>query len=491
MDYIVRKQLEHLTIGNITDEDIENLSLMGIFEYNGLHKHCSLDLHFHLMKRLIEYEVKKSAEFREAYEKNENTIKNYVDIKNCRYTYPIKGLDKSCMYYLREEYDITSIQGVDLLCQEKCMNLIVDPYRFRKYSRESPKDLRSKSNDSFFENCLNDVDEKGKVIFICKKNDLEGFWSEKFSKYVESIIETDEYILIVCSHKSSSVKVKCNEYEMEIKSPYIISYIPTHYKELNFSEKSIYEENQRDENVCNKDQCNLIDESKFISNVNDIKEKQSQSYSKRCINDLWTLNSGIIIDITDDKLGLSIYHDKSCKGGYNGGKYEAWIVPNASKKDLCDHARSLLNNWKSISHYNVSSDIKKYWLKRIPMYITHSNLNIEELSEKLLKGKKNDNKEEYKKKIKETIEKFVDDILKDKNEKERYEAVNCFIMAFSNVTEIFYRENSYFSTLFGRYFCPDKNEGTIRKYINENKEEIEASDLYKNISKMIKSNFSK
>jgi len=179
-------------------------------------------------------------------------------------------------------------------------------------------------------------------------------------------------------------------------------------------------------------------------------------------------------------------------GGYNGGKYEAWIVPNASKKDLCDHARSLLNNWKSISHYNVSSDIKKYWLKRIPMYITHSNLNIEELSEKLLKGKTNNIEEEYyKKKIKETIEKFVDDILKDKNEKERYEAVNCFIMAFSNVTKIFYGDNSYFSTLFGRYFCPDKKEGTFRKYIYDNKEEIEASDLYKNISKMIKSNFSK
>lgn len=491
MDYIVRKQLEHLTIGNITDEDIENLDFMGVFENYELHKHCSPDLFEHLMKRQIEYLVKMSAEFKEAYEKNKKTINCYIDLEYCNYTFQIEDSDHSCIYNLYEEHDTTSIQGLPYLLQKKCMNLIVDPYRFRKYSRNTPKDLISESNDSFFEHCINDIIDTGKVVFICRKKDLEGFWSKKLTLYLERIIECDEYVLIItCKHESKNIIIKCDDYTREITPEYVLSFIPSDYKNHNFQESPIYEVNKQNENLNIEDYCNYVDESKFIMNPDYVKEKEN-NYSRKKIGNLWTLNSGIIIDITDNELKLSIYHDNKCNGGYDGRKYEAWIVPNASKKDICDHARSLLNNWKSISHYNVSSDIKKYWLKRIPMYITHSNLNIEELSKKLLKGKTNCNNEEYKKKIKETIEKFVDDILKDKNEKERYEAVNCFIMAFSNVTKIFYGDNSYFSTLFGRYFCPDKKEGTFRKYIYDNKEEIEASDLYKNISKMIKSNFSK
>ena len=491
MDYMVKNQLEHLTIGNITDEDIEKLDYMGVFNKDEWVKHFNDDLVLHLFARHTDYLKKKFSELEKEFEKNENIINRYIDVKNCSYTFPRKDSNHSYMYYLYEEHDTFSIQGLSYLTQEKCKNLVVDSYRFRKYSRNISNTSRIESNDSFFENCLNDVDKNGKIVFICKKEDLEGFWSEKLISCVERLVETDDSILIICSRGTQKTTIECKEFITVIDSQYIFSFIPSHYINFNFLEESIYEVNKRDENVCNKDQCNLIDDCKFISNVNDIKEKQSQSYSRRCINDLWTLNSGIIIDITDDKLCLSIYYDKSCKGGYNAGKYEAWIVPDASKKDLCDHARSLFNNWKSISHYNVSSDIKKYWLKRMPIYITQSNLNIEELSEELLKGKKNDNKEEYKKKIKETIEKFEDDILKGKNEKERYEAVNCFIVAFSNVTGIFYREKSYFSTLFGNLFCPDKNEGTIRKYICENKKKIEASDLYKDISNMINSNFPK
>ena len=483
---MVKDLLSRLTICNVTDKDIEDLDYMGLFENKEWFKHCKYELAEHLRERQLEYMVKMSSEFREAFEKNENTIKDYVDIKNCRYTFPIKGLDQSYMYYLHEEHDITSIQGLPYLSPKKCMNLIVDPYRFRKYSRKNPKDLRSESNDSFFENCLNDVDEKGKIIFICRKDDLEGFWSEKLSKCVESLIETDEYILIICSHQSSSVIVKCNEFQMEVKSPYILSYIPANYKDLIFLEESIYTENQRNEDVRNENDCKLIDDGKFISNVNDIKEKQPQSYQMKPINGLCTLNSGIIIDITDNKLSLSIYHDNSCIGGYDGGKYEAWIVPNASKKkELCTHAKSLLNNWKKISHYNVSSDIKKYWLKHMAMYITPTNSNIEKLTDDLLKGKKkvNYNKEE----IKNIIKKFEDNIFR----KEGYEAVKCFIVAFSNASGIFYRKNSYFSALFGRYFCPNRDKGAIRKNINVNKDKIVSSKLYKDIYNMIKSNFSK
>lgn len=493
MDYMVKNQLKHLTIGNITDEDIENLDFMGVLENYELHKHCSLDLFEHLMKRQIEYLVKMSAEFKETYEKNKKTINCYIDLENCSYTFQIKDSDHSCKYYLCEEHDMTSNQGLPYLFQEKSMNLIVDPYRFRKYSRNNPKDLSSQSNDSFFEHCINDIIDTGKVVFICRKKDLEGFWSKKLALYIERIIESDEYVLIItCKHESKNIIIKCDDYTREISPEYVLSFIPSDYKNHNFQEFPIYEVNKQNENLNKENDCNYVDESKFIMNPDNVKEKENNNYSRKKIGNLWTLNSGIIIDITDNELKLSIYHDNKCNGGYDGRKYEAWLVSQSSKKVLCSHAKSLLNNWKLISNYNVPSDIKKYWLKRIPLYTPEGTLDFDSLLNRLLQGYKIEDRDNIKEKLKRIFKAF-EKYLEGKDIKEKYDAIICFILAFSEVTNIYHLKDNnkeYFSSLFGQYFCPDKKGGTIRKRVNDVKDRKNLR-IYNEIKKIIREHFSK
>lgn len=59
MDYMVKNQLEHLTIGNITDEDIEKLDYMGVFNKDEWVKHFNDDLVLHLFARHTDYLKKK------------------------------------------------------------------------------------------------------------------------------------------------------------------------------------------------------------------------------------------------------------------------------------------------------------------------------------------------------------------------------------------------------------------------------------------------